>query len=304
MVSWAHRGFDGRNLAFNFGNNVTWGAVTHWGGAHDVGWGTPPTANAWHHLVYTYTNNVTKLYVDGVLRNSRTLGSSLTTFPNEPINLGCQRDTANGNRSFFFSGYLNTVRIHGGVLTDEQVAANYAAGPSVNHPPVLAPVADQLVGAGVMLTVTNSATDEEPWQSLTYSLVQAPSGATINSTTGVFSWRPPVLAADTTNVVVVRVVDNGSPSLTNTSSFVLTVTPIAQPELSSVGATNDVFTFQVNGAAGPDYFIEASTNLVNWSTVFSTNSPSLPFIWSDLGYRETAAGFYRIRLGPWEMPGN
>lgn len=298
MVSWAHRGFDGRNMAFNFGNNGTWGAVTHWGGAHDVGWGTPPTANAWHHLVYTYTNNITKLYVNGVLRNSRTLGSSLTTFANEPINLACQRDTANGTRSFYFSGYLNTVRIHGGVLTEEQVAANYAAGPSQNQPPVLAPIADQVVGAGVTLTLTNTAIDPDSWQTLSFGLASAPSGATLASSTGVLSWRPTMTQASTTNAITVTVVDNGSPSLTNSIDFLVTVPPVAAPEVSSAQATNGQFIFQVTGDFGPDYVIETSTNLLHWSTIFSTNAPSLPFEWSDPDFAQSAQRFYRVLLGP------
>lgn len=298
MVSWAHRGFDGRNMAFNFGNNGTWGAVTHWGGNHDVGWGTPPTANEWHHLVYTYTNNVTKLYVDGLLRNSRTLGSSLNTFANEPINLACQRDTANGNRSFYFSGYLNTVRIHGGVLTDEQVAANYAAGPSINHAPVLAAVADQFVGAGMTLTLTNTATDEDSWQTLTYGLATAPAGASIGGDTGIFTWRPAIHQADSTNLVTVTVADNGSPSFTNVMSFLVKVTPISAPEIGSAFLANGSFNLEVAGDAGPDYFIEASTNLVNWTTVFSTNSPQMPFFWAETSGNLLPARFYRIKLGP------
>jgi hypothetical protein len=298
MVSWAHRGTDGRDLAFNFGNNGTWGAVTHWGGNYDVGWGNPPTANAWHHLVYTYTNNLTKLYVDGLLRNSRTLGGSLSTFPNEPINLACQRDTANGNRSFYFSGYLNLVRVHGGVLTDEQVAANYAAGPSVNQPPVLAAVPDQVIGAGTTLVLTNSVSDPDSWQTHVYSLTAPPAGATIAGNTGVFSWRPLVAQADTTNLVTVRVVDNGSPGLTNSISFRVTVTPISAPAVRSVSATGGQFNLQVTGDTGPDYFIEASTNLNHWSTVFSTNAPGLPFFWADPDLNQYPWRFYRVRLGP------
>jgi hypothetical protein len=298
MVSWAHRGFDGRNMAFNFGNNGTWGAVTHWGGAHDVGWGTPPTANAWHHLIYTYTNNITKLYVNGVLRNSRTLGSSLNTFANEPINVACQRDTANGTRSFYFSGYLNTVRIHGGVLTEEQVAANYAAGPSQNQPPVLAPIADQVVGAGVTLTLTNVATDPDSWQALSFGLASAPGGATMASGTGVFTWRPVVAQANTTNTVTVTVADNGSPSLTNSMSFQVIIPPVAAPQLSSTHFTNGQFTLQVTGDIGPDYSIDTSTNLLHWNTIFTTNSPTLPFTWSDSEYGQSAQRFYRVLLGP------
>jgi hypothetical protein len=101
-------------MAFNFGNNPSFGAATHWD--DDVGWGTPPTAGPLHHLVYTYSSNVVRVYIDGVLANTRTLGAALNTFADEPINIGCQRDSANGARSFHFTGTINTVRVHGGSL--------------------------------------------------------------------------------------------------------------------------------------------------------------------------------------------
>jgi hypothetical protein len=53
MVSWGHRNSQRRNLGFNFGSNSGFGAATHFG--DDLGWGTSPTANAWHHLVFTRT---------------------------------------------------------------------------------------------------------------------------------------------------------------------------------------------------------------------------------------------------------
>ena len=132
MVSWGHRGSTRQNMGFNFGNSTGWGAVTHYN--DDVPWIAVPSSNAWHHLVYVYSNSIVKVYVDGVVNNTKTLGGALGTFTNEPINLACQRDSSNGTRSVYFSGYINSVRIHGGALTDDQVAANYLAGPAVPTP--------------------------------------------------------------------------------------------------------------------------------------------------------------------------
>jgi hypothetical protein len=133
MVSWGHRGTTRRDIAFNFGSDATWGAATHW--ADDVSWGpTIPSANTWHHLVYTYSNSVVRIYADGALANTKTLGGPLNTFTNEPINLGCQVEApglpSGGMRSLPYGGYLNTVRIHGGVLTGSQVQSNYVLGPA------------------------------------------------------------------------------------------------------------------------------------------------------------------------------
>ena len=56
-------------------------------------------------------------------------------------------------------------------------------------------------------------------------------------------------------------------------------------------------SFSVNGQSGPDYAIEASTNLTQWSNVFITNSPALPFTWMD-ATTNSPQRFYRIKLGP------
>ena len=53
-----------------------------------------------------------------------------------------------------------------------------------------------------------------------------------------------------------------------------------------------------NGTAGPDYAVQASTNLTQWSTLFTTNSPSLPFSWTDTNTSAFPARFYRLQAGP------
>ena len=73
IVSWGHRGGpDGSNISFNYGNNGTYGAVGHWGGA-DIGWndaGGAPAANQWHHLVFSYDGTTSRVYSDGALMKS------------------------------------------------------------------------------------------------------------------------------------------------------------------------------------------------------------------------------------------
>jgi hypothetical protein len=163
MVSWGHRGFQDQDMAFNFGSNAIWGAATHWG--DDVAWGTNPSAAAWHHLVYTYDGAKTvKLYADGTLVHTATLTGTLNTFTGEPINIGCQRESANGVRSLFFCGYINTVRIHGGVLSAAQVAANCSLGPNgvpADVAPTLATIADQTAGYGSTLSVPLTVADSD-----------------------------------------------------------------------------------------------------------------------------------------------
>ena len=153
MVSWSYRGTEGRALSFNYGSASTYNAVTHWGGNYDLGWGTTPAAGAWHHLVYTYDGALSaQVYVDGVLATAKTLPAALATFASQPINLGRQRDNAAGTtHSKFFGGFLNRVRIHGGVLTAAQVASNHSLGPAgapANQAPTLAALPDRAVDLG------------------------------------------------------------------------------------------------------------------------------------------------------------
>src|SRR5262249_17444317 len=61
----------------------------------------------------------------------------------------------------------------------------------VNSPPVLQPISNKAVTEGSLLTFAVSASDPDPGNSLIYTLAAgAPLGASINPTTGVFTWTP------------------------------------------------------------------------------------------------------------------
>ena len=94
------------------------------------------------------------------------------------------------------------------------------------------------------------------------------------------------------------VTDNGTPNLSATQSFNIFVTRPAQPNIQSTSLAGGTFQFQIYGDAGPDYTIQASTNLVNWSPLFTTNSPALPFNWSDPNAANFNQRYFRILLGP------
>jgi hypothetical protein len=82
-----------------------------------------------------------------------------------------------------------TVRVSDGVLNhDRSVSVTVN---EVNVAPVLAAIAPQTIAEGTELTFTASATDADlPANTLAYSLVGAPAGATIVGSTGVFTWTP------------------------------------------------------------------------------------------------------------------
>ncbi len=168
-----------------------------------------------------------------------------------------------------------------------------------NTAPVLAAISNRTVNVGQTVAFTASATDtDQPPQTLTFSLLSGPGNATLTTNSGAFSWRPTVTNANTTNSFALKVADSGSPILSATQSFNITVNPLTQPTATSIVLNNGQFGFQVNGQAGPDYAVQVSSNLFDWSTPFITNSPTMPFSWMDTNAATLPVKFYRIKAGP------
>jgi glucuronoarabinoxylan endo-1,4-beta-xylanase len=174
-----------------------------------------------------------------------------------------------------------------------------------NIPPTLAAVADQTINAGQTLLVTNAATDPNvPPQTLTFTLLNNPSGATLtslNTTNALFTWRAPVSQANTTNLVTVAVTDNGT-SLSATNSFHVIVNPLSsQPTVSSIATSGGQVTLVVAGPQGPDYSVLTSTNLTaprsTWQVLSTTNSPVTP-VTLTLSITADPVRFYSIQIGP------
>jgi len=103
--------------------------------------------------------------------------------------------------------------------------------------PTLAPIPDQTVNEGSLLSVRVSATDPNPAAVLTYSLKSAPPGATIDPNTGVFTYTP--TEGPATYPVTVRVTDNGALPLSDTTSFNIIVNDV--PPTASISAPLDGF---------------------------------------------------------------
>jgi hyaluronate lyase len=167
-----------------------------------------------------------------------------------------------------------------------------------NSPPTLAAVSNRTINAGITLIITNTATDPDtPWQTLTYAL-NGPTNATINPSNGICAWRPLVAQAGATSPFAVIVSDNGSPSLSATQTFNVTVRNLNAPALAATSIANGLVTLNITGDFGPDYFIQASTNLADWTTILTTNQPTLPFTWTDPNSSAFYRRFYRVRVGP------
>jgi hypothetical protein len=95
----------------------------------------------------------------------------------------------------------------------------------VNVEPILGAIGNRSAMPDEPITFTATATDSDtPGNSLTFSIdTGAPAGATINPSTGLLVWTPPVGAEGTTVQMTVRVTDNGSPALSDSETVMITV---------------------------------------------------------------------------------
>lgn len=158
----------------------------------------------------------------------------------------------------------------------------------VNEAPALEPLADRSVAEGETVAFTAAAADpDDPPNALIFSLDPgAPAGATIDPTTGAFSWTPGESHGLGSYSVTIRVTDDGAPALSDAASFVIHVTeanaaPVFQPiadcsiaegttlELVAVAFDADLPANQLTYSlveGPPGATIHPRTGLVRWST--------------------------------------
>jgi hypothetical protein len=142
----------------------------------------------------------------------------------------------------------------------------------VNQSPALGTISNRTVHAGMLVTFTNSATDADlPANTLTYSLDPgAPAGAGVGAANGVFSWLTTAIHAGTTNVMTLRVTDNGAPSLSASNTFSIAVLPrpnIQSTGIQSTGIQSANLVLQWSAIPGVKYRVQFKNSLddVGWT---------------------------------------
>ncbi|MBY0525808.1 MAG: tandem-95 repeat protein [Gemmataceae bacterium] len=128
----------------------------------------------------------------------------------------------------------------------------------VNGTPVLGAVADRNVDEGGTLRFTVTATDTDvPANGLTYSLdAGAPAGAAIDAASGVFTFAPTEAQGPGVYAITVRVTDDGSPALSASQTFAVTVrevnaAPVLDPIADQTVAVGQTLSFTAT-ASDPD----------------------------------------------------
>ena len=122
-------------LGKNTGNN-SFGVQD---GNYDGNFVTSPNVfdGNWHHMVYTYDNNIGKLYLDGTLRNTGTFSKCND---GEQIYIG-----AEVQEGYWWNGNISQAKYYTQTLTGTQVKQNYFGSPIVTDGLVFAVDANNIV---------------------------------------------------------------------------------------------------------------------------------------------------------------
>jgi cysteine-rich repeat protein len=129
--------------------------------------------------------------------------------------------------------HILTIRATDNGLPALNTDASFAVAVSeVNVKPVLSNIGAKSASPFSELTFTAVATDaDRPVNALSFSLSNAPPGASIDAATGVFKWTPTQAQVGTYNFTV-NVADSGSPPLGDSKPVTVTVTDQVLPDLA------------------------------------------------------------------------
>ncbi len=103
----------------------------------------------------------------------------------------------------------------------------------VNLAPTLGNLAAQTINEGLLFTFQATASDpDQPANALSFSLEPgAPLGAAIDPVSGTFTWSPAESQAPGQVNIGIRVSDNGTPALSDSKSFSVTINEVNDPPL-------------------------------------------------------------------------
>ena len=121
--------FPEEDREFNYSDPCCGGGVSGDFGSYDTAWNTTPAPGAWHYLAWTYDGSTVRLYLDGQLDANNRPGSPLQT-PATVMGVGAGIANSGPNLGAdAFQGYIASARVESGLLTSQDIQANYAIGP-------------------------------------------------------------------------------------------------------------------------------------------------------------------------------
>ena len=161
-----------------------------------------------------------------------------------------------------------------------------------NRYPVLNPIADAVAIIGEPFTFTATASDPDG-NALAFSLdLDAPVDASIGTSSGVFSWTPASLS---TNIITVRVADNGMPALSAARTFTIFARPgirIGRVQMSAPGQLSVSFS----AAVGKHYHVEFKNSLSepSWTPILPDSTANSSTLVITINIGPEPQRFYRL----------
>lgn len=134
-------------------------------GGNDSTWSTEPSLNVWHYLAWTYDGTNCDAYVDGVLGDSHNAKTIGTVGSVVVVGAGIGGNATDGSAlTDQYAGYIAAARLSTGVLTQDQVSNNYAAGLFADvgvemFAPVLGPTNNNVTPGTVVTLSVNDITN-------------------------------------------------------------------------------------------------------------------------------------------------
>ena len=178
-------------------------------------------------------------------------------------------------------------------------ATSQVARLTVKLPPLLLPVANQVIHQGMTLSLVQSATDPDlPPDLLTHALLNAPAGAIINPTNGTITWTPGLDRVNTTNMIIAKVTDNGVPNLSAINSFMVAIA--SRPVILSIAPTTNGINITWSSIPGINYRLQSQTNILagDWNNASNSVSASSSLTTQSITTPNQAQRFYRIQVIP------
>ena len=169
-------------------------------------------------------------------------------------------------------------------LNDNMSSCKITAGSTPSIPVALAAVAGNAQVA-VVWNTTAGATGYTLKRSLNISGPFTPLASSLST-----HYTDTSSANGTTYYYVVSAANAVGESANSTP---VSATPVAQPVLSVGPQTNGQFSFQFTGTAGQNYIVQTSTNLVDWTPVFTNQPVGGVFVFTDTNAIVPAL-FYRV----------
>ena len=209
---------------------------------HNIKQNVPSSLNVWESLAYSYSPATNfRAYRNGVLAGDPDIteidsefNDSMRSYPSMPVAIGDEND-GGGRR---FNGLVSDVMVWDRVLREDEVSALNAilhdetdylefldsfTHYSDNSAPQLSPIASQEIRENFSRVITASATDSNEGQSLTYSLIEAPSWVTINEASGEITLSPLEVDGPSNATITVRVTDDAVVAKSDEATFTVRV---------------------------------------------------------------------------------